>query len=153
VLHYLSGNCYCKFKKRCLQRWQFFKVWILESSNKERKPVKLWIIVTLQNYKLYTYTVEPQLRSPLFTIFPAFNILFQWSQNHLGLELLPFKIFLHLVFKATALQWNHKCGFHCIVAASQFHTENLLGIQYELLLQAKFVSELFQHSCLISKDF
>ena len=59
---------------------------------------------TLQNYKLHSYTVELPLSSPQFTIFLAFNSLFQLSQNNLSIKFLPTKILLSLVFKATALQ-------------------------------------------------
>jgi hypothetical protein len=75
VLHYLSWNCYCKFKKRCLQRWQFFKVWILKSSNKERKPVKLW--TTVKHFRIISY------------------IPTQWNCHSVALNL---QFFLHLTF-------------------------------------------------------
>lgn len=128
MLHYLSWNCYCKLKKRCLQCWQFFKVWILKSSNKERKPVKLW--TTVNHFRIISYipiqwnchSVALNLHFLFFSffvlfflsLFYAFNILFQLSQNNLSIKFLPIKIFLCLLFKATALQRNHKQGLHCM---------------------------------------
>jgi len=73
VLHYLSWNYYCKFKKRCLQCWQFFKVWIVKSSNKERKSVKLW--TTVKHFRIISY------------------IPTQWNCHSVSLKL---QFFLHL---------------------------------------------------------
>lgn len=78
---------------------------------------------TLQNYKLHSYTVELPVSSPQFTIFFAFNSLFQLSQNNLSIKFLPTKILLSLMFKATALQTICRdftaCVHCCFVSFSE----------------------------------
>jgi hypothetical protein len=53
---------------------------------------------TLQNYKLHSNSAQQPLDSSQFTVSPAFNILFHWSQNTLSIKILPFKIFISLEF-------------------------------------------------------